>query len=426
MSSKQGTILTILVVASLFLSGVNTLLLYSYQRTAQEASDANKAAIDGVKTDLANLRQNITSLQGQLNTQGDKITELRNTLSSISGKLASVNGTLNAGLRSLNATLEAHEKQTPAMVYKESYKSVVVIRSDVGQGSGFVYDNSSHILTNWHVVNGTSRLEVEFYDRSVANATVVGSDPYSDVAIIKVSNMPADAAPLRLGNSSSASVGQDVVAVGNPLGLTGSLSSGHISQLNKLIQVNGVPLVVASMQLDITIAPGSSGGPLMDLSGDVLGITNAGTGYGINFAIPSTIARRVAPALIAKGTYEHPLFGFNALELSRDAINYYHILNVAPDQLGLMITNVTAGSAADAAGLKSATITTTSGKTTYTAKDIVVSVNGHRVETYDDWVSYVEEHVSPGQQVTLGLLRSGAMVNVTIKPKARPQFTRIA
>jgi S1-C subfamily serine protease len=253
---------------------------------------------------------------------------------------------------------------------------------------------------------------------------VAGSDPYSDIAVITVSKMPADAAPLRLGNSSSASVGQDVVAIGNPLGLTGSLSSGHLSQLNKLIQVFGIPLVVASMQLDITIAPGSSGGPLMDLSGEVLGITNAGTGYGINFAIPSIIVRRVAPALVAKGYYEHPLFGFSALELNKDSIDYYRVLNVPPDQLGLMITDVTAGSASDVAGLKPATrTTTTSGKTAYMAKDIVVAVNGRRVETKDDWASYVEEHVSLGQQVNLGLWRSGDTVSVAITPKARPQFT---
>jgi S1-C subfamily serine protease len=424
MSSKTGTILTILIAASLILSGANTLLLYNNQRATQEANDANRAAIDGVGANLTKLRQNLTALQGQFNAQGAKITDLGNTLSSISGKLTSVNDTLSAGLKSLNTTLEAHEKQTPAEVYKENYKSVVVISSDVGQGSGFVYDDKSHILTNWHVVNGTSKLEVEFYDGSRASAVVAGSDPYSDIAVITVSRMPADAAPLRLGNSSSASVGQDVVAIGNPLGLTGSLSSGHISQLNKLIQVSGIPLVVASMQLDITIAPGSSGGPLMDLSGEVLGITNAGTGYGINFAIPSSIVRRVAPALVVKGYYEHPLFGFSALELNKDSIDYFRVLNVPPDQLGLMITDVTAGSASDVAGLKPATgTTTTPGKAAYTAKDIVVAVNGHRVETFDDWVSYVEEHVLPGQQVSLGLWRSGDAVSVAITPKARPQFT---
>jgi S1-C subfamily serine protease len=424
MSSKTGTIFTILIMASLILSGANTFLLYNYQRAAQEANDANRAAIDGVRADLTKLRQNLTALQGQFNAQSAKISDLGNTLNSISGKLTSINGTLSAGLKSLNTTLEVHEKQTPAEVYKENYKSVVVIRSDVGQGSGFVYDDKSHILTNWHVVNGTSKLEVEFYDRSRVSAVVAGSDLYSDIAVITVSKMPADAAPLRLGNSSSASVGQDVVAIGNPLGLTGSLSSGHLSQLNKLIQVFGIPLVVASMQLDITIAPGSSGGPLMDLSGEVLGITNAGTGYGINFAIPSIIVLRVAPALVAKGYYEHPLFGFSALELNKDSIDYYRVLNVPLDQLGLMITNVTAGSASDVTGLKPATRTkTTSGKTAYMAKDIVVAVNGHRVETADDWASYVEEHVSPGQQVNLGLWRSGDTVSVAITPKARPQFT---
>jgi S1-C subfamily serine protease len=162
----------------------------------------------------------------------------------------------------------------------------------------------------------------------------------------------------------------------------------------------------------------------MNLSGEVLGITNAGTGYGINFAIPSTIVRCVAPALVAKGYYEHPLFGFTALELNKDTIDYYRILNVPPDQLGLMITVVTSGSAADVVGLKSATkTTTTSGKTAYMARDIVVAINGYRVETFDDWVSYVEEHVSPGQQVNLGLWRSGDVVSVVITPKARLQFT---
>jgi S1-C subfamily serine protease len=161
----------------------------------------------------------------------------------------------------------------------------------------------------------------------------------------------------------------------------------------------------------------------MDLSGNVLGITNAGTGYGINFAIPSSIVRRVAESLVTRGYYEHPQFGFSFLELSRDSIDYYNVFNVPPDQLGLMVTNVTAGSAADVAGLKPASWTkASSGKPGFMAMDIVVAVNGHRVETYSDFASYVEEHVSPGQTVSLGLWRSGDSASVSITPKARLQY----
>jgi S1-C subfamily serine protease len=211
--------------------------------------------------------------------------------------------------------------------------------------------------------------------------------------------------------------------VGAPLGLTGSLSSGHISQLNKRIEVSGVPLVVDVMQLDLSIAPGSSGGPLLDLEARVLGITNAGAGFGINFAIPSNVISRVTSSIVEKGYYQHPYVGLSSRDLDPDVIEELRVQNVSPDQTGMMIMEVLPGLPGAEAGLQAAVTTIVNGQTAYIAKDIIIGVDGRTVQTYEDWVAYVEEHVSPGQQMTLKLWRSGTIAEVTITPTARPQYS---
>jgi S1-C subfamily serine protease len=273
------------------------------------------------------------------------------------------------------------------------------------------------------VVRNETDIEIKFYDGTTRKASAAGSDPYSDVAVLMIPSSPPDAKPLQLGNSSKLWIGQQVVAIGNPLGLTGSLSSGYISQINKLIEIISVPIMVPVLQLDITVAPGSSGGPLFDLSGNVVGITNAGTLYGFNFAVPSSIVKRVASSIIEKGYYRHPYVDFQGVELNPETIRELNILNVEPFQTGLLVLDVIPDTPAAEVGLRGATRTQAPDESpAYIARDIVLAVDSHPTLTQEGWAAYVEEFVSPGQRISLTLWRSGEVSSVVVTTTYRPPY----
>ena len=378
-----------------------------------------------LETQSTNLSGNLTRTNEELK---NKIANLQSNLSSVQYEINSLNSNLSELASKVSATNKSttppeQVTKTPRDVYNAAYKSIVVIRTPVGQGSGFIYNRSDLIATDWHVVTNETSIEVQFYDRSRSNATIVGTDAYSDVAIIRVANHPADVKPLELGNSSALYIGQQVIAIGNPLGMAESLSSGFVSQVNQQINLQDVPIIIPVLQLDVTIAPGSSGGPLFDLSGKVVGITNAGTGQGFNFAVPSNVVKRVGASLITKGVYSHPFFGFSAINLSPETIRALNITNIKPTQTGLLITNVTPGLPAAKAGLTPAAVIIEPNTThTFLAKDIILAVNGEPMLDFSDWQVYIEEHVSPGQTVKLTLWRSGETVTVDITPIERPQY----
>jgi len=370
-------------------------------------------------------QEQLRELQNALEEAEDRIRAVESSLSNFADLMNSINqssfGNVTSQLLEIRKLLESLLTQTPGNVYDSVHQSVVVIRTPIGQGSGFLYTDQTLILTNWHVVESETDIEVEFYDGTRNKASVVGTDAYADVAVIKVSSAPPDANPLNLANSSKLYIGQQVVAIGNPLGLTGSLSSGYISQTNKLIDLE--PIIVPVLQLDISIAPGSSGGPLLDLSGNVVGITNAGTGYGFNFAVPSNIVKRVALSIIEKGYYKHPFVGFRGIELDPDTIKEWNILNLDPFQTGLLIWEVLPDTPAAEAGLKGVIETQDSqGNTAYTPGDIILAVDGHLTRTFADWSSYIEEEVSPNQTITLTLWRSGQNVSVEVTTTSREAY----
>jgi len=395
---KVTKFLAILCVVAIAMSSVNTYLIYVNIQAQQQTA-----------AELARLTETL----GEINqTSLGNATEIRALVSQLEAQIAE-----------LEENLSKSEGQTPAEIYESTYKSVVVITTSIGQGSGFLYDNSYTVLTNWHVVEGETEIYVQFYDGTRERASIVGLDAYSDVAVLMVPSSPSDAKPLKLGNSSDLYVGQQVVTIGNPLGFTGSLSSGYVSQVNKIIDLEGVPITVPVTQLDITLAPGNSGGPLLDMSGNVVGITNAGTNYGFNFAITSNIVKRVAASIIERGSYSHPFIGFRILELSPETIKSYNILNLESFQSGLLVWEVMEGYPADHASLRGVTETTDSeGKQGYLARDIVLAVDGHSTRTIADWTAYVEEHVSPGQTVVLTLWKSGETATVNVTATSRPPY----
>ncbi len=390
--------LAILCVVAIAMSSINTYLIF-----------INIQAQQNVAAELANLTETL----GEINqTSLGNVTEIRILISQ-----------LEAQVSELEESLSSIVSQTPAEIYQSTYKSVVVITTNTRQGSGFLYNSSNMILTNWHVVEGETEIYVQFYDGTRRRASLVGLDAYSDVAVLMVSSSPPEAKPLKLGNSSELYVGQQVVTIGNPLGLTGSLSSGYVSQVNKVIELDEVPIKVPVTQLDITLAPGNSGGPLLDLSGNVVGITNAGTSYGFNFAITSNIVRRVVTSIIEKSYYSHPFIGFYILELTPEVIQDYNILNVESFQSGLLVWEVIENYPAEQAGLKGVVETTDSeGQLGYMARDIVLAVDGHPTRTIAEWTAYVEEHVSPGQTIILTVWRSGETATVNVTATSRPSY----
>jgi serine protease Do len=411
-------------------------------QTAIEQINAHEEQINELETTLEQINvqmeqidaneEQISELQSALNEAKSSIEEAKSNLTnqmnalnqSVSTGLAEIETAVETleGLISDLSNLEAIVNQlnlTPMEVYEASYRSVVVIRTPAGQGSGFLYNTSNIIVTNYHVVTNETDIEIEFFDRSRTQATVIGSDAYADIAVLSVPTAPDEVAPLNFGNQSS--IGQQVVAIGNPLGLTESLSVGYISQVNRLLDLE--PIIVPILQLDLTIAAGSSGGPLLDMSGNVVGITNAGTDVGFNFAVPVNIVKRVVSSILEEGEYKHPLVGFSILELSPEVITFFNIINVESYQTGLMVVDVVPDFPADEAGLKAAVNTTApDGSPGYTAMDIVLAVDGHPTFTLEDWSAYMEVEVSPGQSVTLTLWRSGVTESVAVTTTERPPY----
>jgi S1-C subfamily serine protease len=355
-----------------------------------------------------------------------KITEINENISKLESNMVNISNITFEDLNELSTLIEKINflaQQNPANVYNTSYRSVVVVTTPSGQGSGFFYRNSNTILTNWHVIEGESDIEVEFYDGTRSKAEVIGSDAYADIGVISVQKSPLLVNPLTFGNSSTVYIGQQVVAIGNPLGLTGSLSSGYISQINKLIDVQELPIIVPVLQIDLTIAPGSSGGPLLNLRGDVLGITNAGTGVGLNFAVPSNIVEKVAISIIDKGYYNHPFIGFTGVELSPDTIENLNIVNLESTQKGILIWEILPDTPAEKADLRGVESTVTSeGVEGYIAKDILIAVNNVTILTQANYASYVEENVVPNQEIILTLWRSEEIISIKLSTTSRPRY----
>jgi len=370
-----------------------------------------QATVNQMKEDFANATSSMSTISDQINSLNQSTYA---SLSDLTTKVESIED-LISDISGLEELVDQLIRQTPTEVYEASFKSVVVIRTPVGQGSGFLFDTSNIIVTNYHVVEDETDIEIEFFDRTRTQATVIGSDAYSDITVLAVSSAPLESQPMSLSDQ-PIGIGQQVVAIGNPLGLTESLSVGYISQVNRNLDL--YPIIVPVLQLDLTIAPGSSGGPLLDLHGNVVGITNAGTEVGFNFAVPLEILKRVIPALIEEGDYIHPLIGVNLLVLSPEVVTSLNIINVNTYQTGLLIMEVVTDSPAEQAGLRPAI----NGSQGLTAMDIILSIDGNPTLIAEDLTAYMEIEVSPGQTVSLTLWRSGITESVSIISTERPSY----
>jgi len=296
-------------------------------------------------------------------------------------------------------------------------------------GSGFVYDTQGHIVTNNHVVDGATKITVTFADGVEAAATVVGASADADLAVIKVDAPANELHPLTLGASDALKVGEGVVAIGNPFGQAGSMSTGIVSGLGWLLNDGGASASGGSysipdvVQTDAAINPGNSGGPLLNLAGEVIGVntaidSNSGSNSGVGYAIPADIVSQVIPSLIKTGKYQAPYLGISGITLGSDLA----VANkLDANTRGVLVADVSTGGPADKAGLQgSTTSTTVDGLPTAIGGDVIVSVDGQAVKQFDDLLSYLFRHTAVGQKVTLGVLRGGKNTTVTITLGARP------
>lgn len=295
----------------------------------------------------------------------------------------------------------------------------------LGTGSGFVWDERGYIITNDHVVEGASELQVTFSDGAVALAEIVGSDPSSDLAVLKIDPTGYNLIPVRRGKLDDVRVGMRVAAIGNPFGLQGTLTSGIVSAIGRSIPAVARFSIPNSIQTDAPINPGNSGGPLLNEQGEVIGVnaqirTETGVNSGVGFAIPITIVERVAPALIAEGRYEHSYLGVSGATISPICAED---LGLTKDVRGAYIQQVLAGTPAARAGLQGGRIET---NTKYfqicpaqRGGDIITAIDEQPVLTFDDVLGYLESDTSPGDQITLRILRDNEefLVDVTLAPR---------
>lgn len=292
-----------------------------------------------------------------------------------------------------------------------------------GVGSGFVLDNQGHIITNDHVISNATTIVVTFLDGSSYDAKLVGTDRYTDVAVIRV-DADLDLRPLMLGNSSDLKVGEQVAAIGNPFGLSGSMTAGIVSQVGRLLQAQNTQFSIPDViQTDAPINPGNSGGPLLNMQGEVVGINTAiqsatGQFVGIGFAVPSQTVAKIVPHLISEGAYRHPWLGVSGQDIDPDLAR---ILDL-PHARGFLIMEVIPDSPAEEAGLRGFTETVdVDGRTYRIGGDIVTAVDGIEVRKIHDILVHLQRHKSVGDEMILQVLREGTTLELTVVLGERPE-----
>jgi S1-C subfamily serine protease len=340
-------------------------------------------------------------------------------------------------------TSTASASPTPNTIFKQVENSVVQITSKVppipsnnpqnpqapnatALGSGFVYDKLGRIITNNHVVGNAKIVDVTFVDGNRYTAKVVGSDIYSDIAVLQVieniTQQPLN--PLVIGNSSKLEVGDPVIAIGHPFGLDNTMTAGIIGQTRYLLSIPELGVFTPDViQTDAAINPGNSGGPLLDMQGQVIGINigrigpvgSPGPYPGLTVAVPFSTITRIVPTLIEKGIYVHPYIGLSGATLTSDLAE---TINGLPRNFkGILVNSIVKDGPADKAGVQAST-TDKYSKTH--GGDVITAIDGHAVVRIEDLISYIEEHKFVGNSVTLTIYRDGQMLDLKATLQGRP------
>jgi len=292
-------------------------------------------------------------------------------------------------------------------------------------GSGFVYDDNGHIITNHHVVNGGGRIDVTFLDGTVYRATLMGSDPYTDLAVLYVKDVPQEKLiPLPLADSTTVRVGEQVAAIGNPFGLSGSMTAGIISGVGRLIpnDLAGQFSIPDVIQTDAPVNPGNSGGPLLNMRGEAIGINSAiysttGQSAGVGFAIPSKTMTKVVPSLITSGSFRHPWLGVSGTDMTPGIAEALGL----NEPRGLLVVDVVDGSPAAQAGIRGGNDPRSiDGRDINLGGDVITAIDDKTVRKIDDILVYLQREKTAEDNMKLTILRDGQLQDINIALAARP------
>lgn len=339
----------------------------------------------------------------------------------------------------IDSGLLANYQQALTEIYdgvNPSVVSIVAVTPRGGsQGSGFVWDLEGHVVTNNHVVAGATDIQLEFYDGTLVSAELVGSDPYSDLAVLRAADVSEDfLLPVQVADSDAVEVGELAIAIGNPFGLENTMTVGIVSAIGRTIpagQTNpfgpsySIPDVI---QTDAPINPGNSGGVLVNDLGQVIGVTAAiestsGANAGIGFVIPSNIVSRVIPVLIEEGEYQHPYLGITGTRLTP---NLAEAMDLEPETRGALVIAVAEDGPAEDAGLQgSERQVEINGRQAAVGGDVIIAVDGEPIRDMDDLIAYLFNHTVVGDDVTLTILRDGEEMKIKATLEARPASDQV-
>ena len=370
-------------------------------------------------------------------TSGD-IDSLQNQVAALQGQLTQMQSTENLTLS--NVTVYSGDNVSVSQLYAHIADSVVVIRGMITQhdifgrayysqvqGSGFVYDLTGDyvVVTNYHVISDTTNTTVTFSNGNAYPATVLGSDPYAELAVLSVDAPEDEYVPIEIAISSNLKVGDPVIVVGTPYGLAGSMSTGFVSALGRTLsaETTGGYVIANVIQTTAPLNPGNSGGPVLNYDGQVVGIATAivENSQGLGFAIPSNTILREISDLVNTGSYDnHPWLGASGTDM-----NYEIAERIGANvTYGWLIAKVTSGGPADQAGLQGGTEQVTIGdQTVVIGGDIIVAINGERMTSIDDLSAYLEEYTLPGQTISVTIVRDNQTSNVSLELDNRPTST---
>ncbi len=327
--------------------------------------------------------------------------------------------------------IDIYETASPSVVHitNRSYGMMFGRRvPQGGTGSGFVYDNQGHIITNFHVVEDAEQLLVTLSNGQELEAELIGTDPLNDLAIVKIDAAKSLPAPLPIAESDKVRVGQFVIAIGNPFGLNQTLTTGVVSALGRVIQSpQDNRFIGEAIQTDAAINPGNSGGPLLDLTGRVIGVNSqiispGGGNAGIGFSVSSNTVLRVVPELIDNGYYAHPWLGTQLFELNPTAAETLRGAEMKlPVDRGLLVLETIRGAAAARAGLIGSTETVVGRSRLPLGGDVIVAIDSTPIQTYQDLTVYLETQTSVGERVNVKIIRNGKERTISVILGTQPK-----
>jgi len=400
--------------------------------TLQSATNVSSQIID-LQSRLSALENQVSVLQSTANVSSH-ISDLQSRISALEEQVSNLQSTINSFSQNVtyqNITYFLGENFSLSQLYEQVKSSVVVVQGIIVQyffgqpyyaevqGSGFVSNLTGQfvIVTNYHVVDGATNITVTFIDGDAYSATITGSDAYADLAVLSANAPQYEYVPLTITSSSTLKVGDPVLAVGNPYGLAGSVTSGIVSALGRTISesTTGGIVIADCIQTTTPINPGNSGGPLLNIQGEVVGITTAivSNSQGLGFAIPSSSILREIASLITSGSYNnHPWTGASGTDMT---LGIAQAMNTSVTY-GWLITQITSGGPADKAGMRAGTTQVQVDGTSVTiGGDIIIALNGTRIRNTDDVSTYLEQYTLPDQTISLTAVRNNETLTLPLK-----------